>query len=126
MKRQRERLDKFVFAAVHFTRHFVHFPKLLDAWIHGKRTAFVLPSQFLSQLPFKSAYRACPSNAASQKSLVIRPGKTMNSDNPSAESIPRGFSVLTRTNSRPFASWNLSILAASSVHGVRSAADVPV
>jgi hypothetical protein len=53
-------------------------------------------------------------NAASQKSSVTRPGKTMNSDNPSAESIPHGISVLTRTNSHPAASWNLS----NTSHGI--------
>ena len=56
----------------------------------------------------------CPSNAASQKSSVTRPGKTTNSDNPSAESIPHGFSVLTRTNSRPVASLKVS----NTSHGI--------
>src|SRR5438445_3515386 len=38
----------------------------------------------------------------------------MNSDNPSAESIPHGFSVLTRTNSRPVASLKVS----NTSHGI--------
>jgi len=72
---------------------------------------FSNPSAWFVALPY---IRICPSNTACQKSSVIRPGKTINSDNPSAESIPHGFSVLTRTNSRPVASWNLS----NTSHGI--------